>query len=84
MYRNLSSCPKSDFSHLRQHSYFTTEIAEFISSHLITEGKIYASLMLACSTQLLSIPRKGENAHLPVGELNPGLPRDRRGYSPLY
>ena len=21
---------------------------------------------------------------LPVGELNPGLPRDRRGYSPLY
>ena len=24
---------------------------------------------------------KGE---LPGGELNPGLPRDRRGYSPLY
>ena len=22
--------------------------------------------------------------NLPVGELNPGLPRDRRGYSPLY
>ena len=22
--------------------------------------------------------------HLPDGELNPGLPRDRRGYSPLY
>ena len=21
---------------------------------------------------------------LPVGELNPGLPRDRRGYLPLY
>ena len=22
--------------------------------------------------------------HLPSGESNPGLPRDRRGYSPLY
>ncbi len=22
--------------------------------------------------------------NLPDGELNPGLPRDRRGYSPLY
>ena len=22
--------------------------------------------------------------YLPDGELNPGLPRDRRGYSPLY
>ena len=22
--------------------------------------------------------------YLPVGESNPGLPRDRRGYSPLY
>ena len=25
-----------------------------------------------------------KRAHLPVGESNPGLPRDRRGYSPLY
>ena len=25
-----------------------------------------------------------QNAPLPVGELNPGLPRDRRGYLPLY
>ena len=25
-----------------------------------------------------------EIKNLPVGELNPGLPRDRRGYSPLY
>ena len=30
--------------------------------------------------------RKREKIHknLPVGELNPGLPRDRRGYLPLY
>ena len=25
-----------------------------------------------------------EKIFLPVGELNPGLPRDRRGYLPLY
>ena len=25
-----------------------------------------------------------KKAYLPVGELNPGLPRDRRGYLPLY
>ena len=25
-----------------------------------------------------------ENKKLPVGESNPGLPRDRRGYLPLY
>ena len=25
-----------------------------------------------------------EKEKLPDGELNPGLPRDRRGYSPLY
>ena len=27
---------------------------------------------------------KKKQSFLPVGELNPGLPRDRRGYSPLY
>ena len=27
---------------------------------------------------------KVETKNLPDGELNPGLPRDRRGYSPLY
>ena len=27
---------------------------------------------------------KIEKKNLPVGELNPGLPRDRRGYLPLY
>ena len=26
----------------------------------------------------------GDKKILPVGELNSGLPRDRRGYSPLY
>ena len=26
----------------------------------------------------------GEKSKLPDGESNPGLPRDRRGYSPLY
>ena len=28
--------------------------------------------------------KRKENFNLPDGELNPGLPRDRRGYSPLY
>ena len=28
--------------------------------------------------------KKGKNYILPGGESNPGLPRDRRGYSPLY
>ena len=27
---------------------------------------------------------KNNKKDLPDGELNPGLPRDRRGYSPLY
>ena len=29
-------------------------------------------------------PKAEKVVELPVGELNPGLPRDRRGYSPLY
>ena len=29
-------------------------------------------------------PPEGKTLHLPVGESNPGLPRDRRGYLPLY
>src|SRR4029434_9060981 len=29
-------------------------------------------------------PGQKKDKSLPVGELNPGLPRDRRGYSPLY
>ena len=35
---------------------------------------------------LIDFLKKGENWKkiLPVGELNPGLPRDRRGYLPLY
>ena len=28
--------------------------------------------------------QKKKNIVLPVGESNPGLPRDRRGYLPLY
>ncbi len=30
------------------------------------------------------IKREAKITSLPDGELNPGLPRDRRGYSPLY
>ena len=30
------------------------------------------------------IPKYYQNVYLPDGELNPGLPRDRRGYWPLY
>src|SRR4029434_8196082 len=29
-------------------------------------------------------PGQKKDKSLPVGELNPGLPRDRRGYYPLY
>jgi hypothetical protein len=35
----------------------------------------------ACGEKKKSV-RKAKK--LSVGELNPGLPRDRRGYSPLY
>ena len=28
--------------------------------------------------------KRGKKSVLPGGESNPGLPRDRRGYSPLY
>ena len=30
------------------------------------------------------IQSKNQKKYLPDGELNPGLPRDRRGYLPLY
>ena len=36
-----------------------------------------------CGLSYIFHPKK-KQCFLPVGELNPGLPRDRRGYSPLY
>ena len=37
-----------------------------------------------CNSQDLVNSQDRKEAGLPVGESNPGLPRDKRGYSPLY
>ena len=34
--------------------------------------------------RLGSVRGQNKTLRLPVGESNPGLPRDKRGYSPLY
>ena len=35
-------------------------------------------------TDMVLFNKIKQNSALPVGESNPGLPRDRRGYLPLY
>ena len=68
----------------REFYHWTTNALEYrdkagnriIKLHL----QAYFSL---CGLSYIFHPKK-KQCFLPVGELNPGLPRDRRGYSPLY
>ena len=45
---------------------------------------IIGSLHTQTTITIISDIVKRRLKNLPDGELNPGLPRDRRGYSPLY
>ena len=53
----------------------------------LAEGKIKSKLsqdLNTFATVQYKYTVQPEKVFLPVGELNPGLPRDRRGYYPLY
>ena len=58
------------------------EVALILASKLVKIYREFYCVSLNCDV----FERKIRLKHicLPVGELNPGLPRDRRGYSPLY
>jgi hypothetical protein len=67
---------------VQQENYKQTIITDYGKVCFLTKEKERKTYNQITNTKIITLKNKIKN--LPDGELNPGLPRDRRGYSPLY